>query len=740
MENDLIMMDNQLTILKDFDFRVLVPSEDWIPEDTNYTFEVDPSISQDVDDDSAVVLEKTDNKASSLDYGIAAASGLLTGALSILWMKEFSLENAKEIGDEQANKWVVNIAKSQGFKPKVGDSEEDILRKAIRHLENKFPSLGDKLTNEFGCGLNHHLRDFSHHFSIIGLICSILMQFTGKGYGTNTNGDFIVLPIPENAIPSDKFVRRVINGTVCWAFHIVSDMAGSSTFPGKGTGVPGVIVSLLKEASTLPFFRNLKLNHNNNEISFSQWVSKLFNGTLIRDKDGNPLRFDLRAEMGFAKMLKDQAKPVLINECIVRGFYFISRFIKELKEKRVSSITDLGKMDASRFLPYRNRALTRMLTVSSGVFVIVNVSGAAITSAIESGGNAATMLSHFFLRINYVGAVRFTVACIADAKYIGEEVREMLDRYLAEKKDYLAGRSYEPNFRFIRFTDQQIRYLYSLEWNMMQYDMIDTKLDQATLKASWMEKWKEKLFSVLDNPQPDYLIDDEKLLYSKINYDATKEDRPFWLFAFAMELIRFTPYYSLDDNTDYGKLKFKYDYLRDVFCQKQSFITMEDITKLKNLCSGYEKWVRGDLGKLLINVGMSFAFAFVPFISLTMHILGIGIATIIGELGTVSHIYTLNECSKLITLCDYVILGEKPEYKDYVEVSEIFWEVKRQAELLEEQIKESVKNKEKSEKIKAMKSSKEYLNNCASQLNKLLRRKGFSENTFYVPALLKEEK
>ncbi len=736
MDNELMIPeDDSLKVLRDFDFKIIIPSETWIPENSPYVYEVDPELKQVVDDDATVVLEKTDNKASGLDYGIAAASGLLTGALSILWMKEFSLQNAKEIGDKDANNILVNIAKSQGFKPKVGDSSEDVLQKAIVFMENKFPSLGDKLTPGFGGGLNHHLRDFSHHFSIVGLICSILMQFTGKGYGTDEKGRFIVLPIPENAQPADKFVRRVINGTLTWVFHMVSDMAGSRTFPGQGTGIPGVIVSLLKEASALPFFRNLSLNHNNNQISFSQWVSKLFNGTLIRDKDGKPLRFDLRAEMGFVHMLKDQAKPVLINECIVRGFYFVSRFIKELKDKKVASIEDLKKMDASRFLPYKNRALTRMLTVSSGVFVIVNVSGAAITSVVESGGDVYTAIPHFFLRINYVGAVRFAVACAADAQYIGEEVRELAEQYIAKQKEYRNGIIFEPDFKFIRFTEQQNRYLLSLEWNMAQYDMTNTDLSKAMVKADWLDEWKNKLYESLDNPEPGYLIDNESELYSKIEYEALKEDKPFWLYAIALELIRFRPYYSLDDSNKYDKLNFGYDYLRDVFCKKQSVLSMEDIKKLKDMCAGYEGWIRGDLQKILLHVGIGVACAFIPCGFLFARILGAGIGTIISELGEVSHLLTLNECSKLVTLCDYVILGDKPGYQEFVDVCTISMEVLRQADLLEEAIKESRKKKESGAKIKAMVSSKDYLNNCAIQLNNLMRRKGFSENTYYAPVL-----
>ena len=43
-----------------------------------------------------------------------------------------------------------------------------------------------------------------------------------------------------------------------WVLHLVSDMAGSSVNPGKGTGIPGPILSFFKEISTMPIRRLLK--------------------------------------------------------------------------------------------------------------------------------------------------------------------------------------------------------------------------------------------------------------------------------------------------------------------------------------------------------------------------------------------------------------------------------------------------------------------------------------------------
>ena len=199
-------------------------------------------------------------KATKLDYELAAVSGLLTGALNVLWQKDFDLESAKDWGNEKVGKFVLMVAKSAGM-TKVDASLED----AIRFLEKEFPLAADKLTAEFGGGLQHHLRDFSHHPSLAGLACSIFSQFTGKGYGTDTAGRFVVFDLPATAFDSDcpligrNVPEKIAFGTLFWAMHLVSDMAGSSSNPGKGTGIPGVVLSLLKELSSLPVFKTCRL-------------------------------------------------------------------------------------------------------------------------------------------------------------------------------------------------------------------------------------------------------------------------------------------------------------------------------------------------------------------------------------------------------------------------------------------------------------------------------------------------
>lgn len=66
-------------------------------------------------------------KATKLDYELAAVSGLLTGALNILWQKDFNLEGAKAWGDEKAGNFVLTVAKSAGM-TKADATLEDAIR------------------------------------------------------------------------------------------------------------------------------------------------------------------------------------------------------------------------------------------------------------------------------------------------------------------------------------------------------------------------------------------------------------------------------------------------------------------------------------------------------------------------------------------------------------------------------------------------------------------------------------
>jgi hypothetical protein len=240
-------------------------------------------------------------------------------------------------------------------------------------------------------------------------------------YGTNTAGVFQVIPITDKTFIGKELPEKITLGLVFWIFHMASDIAGSSgsvATGSSGTGLPGPLLSLLKEISSLPIFN--KTNESGNK-EFSVWISKLFNGTLFGEHDsGGKIRagtekpFDFRAELGVVYELGRQAIPIIINECIVRGFYFVRRFHNELTEKNVAKLSDLKNIDWGKTLPFKNRTIIRMLTISTGVFCAVDMADAAIRGAIKSGGNPAAFAGSFLLHVNFVGVGRFAIAVGTD--------------------------------------------------------------------------------------------------------------------------------------------------------------------------------------------------------------------------------------------------------------------------------------------------------------------------------------
>ncbi len=381
-------------------------------------------------------LERYTNQADKLDYAMAVGSGLIAGLVDSFFVGEFSLEKANEWGDEKMNALVRKVGKMQGY------PEED-LPAIIRHLEEDFPIAADKATNDFGGGLQHHLRDFSHHPTPVGLVCSILTQFTGKVYGADVNGNFKSVPLhlegADKALIGKSFPEKIALGTAQWVFHLASDMAGSSSSVSKGrlgTGIPGPLVSLLKELSATPLFRNLDKDGHK---TFSVWISKLFNGTLLGERDANgkliaPCKFDLRTELGIGRLIAQQTIPVLLNECIVRVFYFLRRLTDELRRVSLSSVRDLAKLDWNKIAPFRNRTIERMLTISSLTFSVADTTDAAVRAAVECGGNWVLFSGKFVSRINVVGVGRAAVAVVREVSSDKVEAQLLQERLILQEE------------------------------------------------------------------------------------------------------------------------------------------------------------------------------------------------------------------------------------------------------------------------------------------------------------------
>lgn len=557
-------------------------------------------------------FDESVDKASRIDYSVAAGSGLITGLLSVFLGKPLSIEEASKVGGKEADRIVVGAARSLGCKlpsdkdifGKDGRCDAETLAKAIKFLEDKFPIPQDKLTPEFGGGLQHHLRDYAHHPTLLGLFFSILTQFTGTGYGTDTAGNFIKPPLPTDALVGKNIPEKIAIGTFNWLFHLISDIDGSHANAGKGTGIPGPILSMLKElSSTLPFFKETKPSELNKdqEMSFRLWLDKLFNGTYFKDSDGKPVRFDFRTEMGLATQIAEESLFVLANEVIVRVFYTVSRLASEIKSKNISSLQELDRLDPKCFIPIKNRALTRMCTVSSGTFVAVNSAGSAIKAGIAAKGNAGMFAKSFFLNVNYPGIGRFAIACFFDAGYIKEDISAAYARAMREHEELKRKREGElrklsEKYRFLTLNESQTRLLCSFESMMVAYDIRSTKKEEsAKTKAEWLSSWEANVCESLNVNSEEFFIRSGRQAFNLMDEISSNIKDRSWIDLMVLELSQFKPYFQLGEEKDKSlkKLKMKAEYLSDVFCKGQDYIAEKDVKAIRKAYSSAVGTVTG---------------------------------------------------------------------------------------------------------------------------------------------------
>ena len=380
-----------------------------------------------------VEIGTNSQKLDKWDIMVSLSSGVLTATLDVLFVKDISLADARTWGNEQIKGFVIAVAQKKGYK-----GEE--LVGAIRKLEKEYPIAADQLTNDFGGGSQPHLRDFSHHPTVIGLIFSVLTQFTGQGYGTDTQGNFVSYKLPDTSLLGTDFFQKVYIGIVSWVFHIISDIAGSSSTiikgdGGEGTGLPGPLMSFLKEIASIPGIKKIAGKDKNGNYNFSVRCSKLFNGTLLgeHDEEGKIikdriLRFDFRTELGIAHeaVLKKQHIPVVMNELIVRGLYSIRAFVEQINDKGILSVDDLEMLDMRDILPFANKRLTHMLALSSVMFAVTDVSSVAIKSAIKNKDSKAGFALDLFQGINYFGLGRLTLSATAESEIVMKKLFEKL--------------------------------------------------------------------------------------------------------------------------------------------------------------------------------------------------------------------------------------------------------------------------------------------------------------------------
>ena len=502
-------------------------------------------------------IELLSCQADNLDYIVAIASGMACGLLDILWVGEFDLQCGHSIASDKVDSFVKKTAEMLERK------KFDDVKSAVKALEKRFPIPSDGNTPNFGGGLQHHIRDFAHHPTIVGLAFSLLTQFTEKSYGTDVNGVFLVVDVPKKSKPfiGNDVPQKILMGTITWFFHLVSDVAGSSSTAGisGGTGIPGPILALAKEIATIPFFKDIKVAA---DMSLSLFLSKMFNGSLMMQRDENGqiikesvIKFDLRGELGVTVELCKQAVPVIANECIVRAFYFIRHLAMVMKENCVSCLADMKKIEWSSVKPANNPTIARMLTVSTGVFTALDIGEAIATQK-------------YWVSVNYVGVGRFAVAIGSDVSWglKARNVKKVRDAYEKIKQQTFRkadadiykriGADKDIQMDKLGLSLEQTEILYNLEYYKTLNDIEHTNIpitgeSVKELKTAWLQDWQkfisdgfESFTQVSGAKMHWYSMDELRQCIAEQN-----PNKP-WYRLILLESMLFEPYYPLGMEKD----------------------------------------------------------------------------------------------------------------------------------------------------------------------------------------------
>ena len=438
-------------------------------------------------EDAYEEIERLTNHADGYDYAIAVSCGIVAGIIDSVFIGKWDFYKAKRDSNIKVNKIIVEFAKkdpryipwckcgtnnSSRWKPRdpdrlesaveflekhyklPGDNdyqqamengkekflqfakkhgyEGDNLNDAIKYMNKNHPKKGGWTLSNITMG-THHLDDLCHHPTLIGLISSIIVQFTGTSRYQGSKGGAItsaveVLDVNEYGefVSSAKW-GKVFAGIINWFFsvaknwqgHLLSDISGTAIAVKKrtaGAGIPGTFMSTLKELSMLPGIRNTdfpeklrKAYQNGIGVGGGKLDLKFLNPLF----EGAVSRMDVRTENAVKHELQRQAIPVIINELMVRGVFFVRRFIQQVNEKR-----SLSEIDWKLVIPINNRTIVRMVTISSGVFSLTDIADALIRAVVTSKGDPIDFSKQFILRVNFVGIGRFVLAVGADV-YMG---------------------------------------------------------------------------------------------------------------------------------------------------------------------------------------------------------------------------------------------------------------------------------------------------------------------------------
>lgn len=325
------------------------------------------------------------------DYMIASFCGVVAGLIDSIFVGMPANSKLGNWTDSQTDKWIIKIAKMSGHKGSNGDIN---ISNSIRFFEDKYEVNYDQATGKSAGELldmsmsNHHIKSLGHAPDLIGLIFSVVDQFSSTSHFLD-NGRLIVFDTESFTLDGGNFIAKLFCGISNWLGHLISDMAGSYGTRAKensrGSGIPMPLFELFQSIGKGSF----KIHENNDK-------TKKFTQRSFADLSVRVFQEGYDARFGMA-----QAIPVMINEMSIRLFWALkARFYigKSWKES----------------IPFGNNPeLRRMLLTGHGVLCIVD----GVDATLRSGGQILL----FALHLNFPAWQRLAFSGLMEVRFIYKE-------------------------------------------------------------------------------------------------------------------------------------------------------------------------------------------------------------------------------------------------------------------------------------------------------------------------------
>ena len=534
-------------------------------------------------------------------YAVAAASGILTGAISMLHLSEEQMKSIEELKEKDWKPIIIKLANVAGYK-------KSDYKGASGYLVNRAVRVAK--TNDKA---KESLTILAEHPTLVGLVFSILNQYSGKAFSLSETGELKTHALPKYYTVGDTNAEKIVCAVFYWLFALACEEAENKRRILDDIGISNDLLKKIKEFANFPFVKNIPENRADAEEKFSEWLRQTIVGAKLYDEENEAESSNrLFALMGVVLNIAEDAFPVLINECIVRGLYILIRLCHVVSEKQIQSFDELKAISPSELLPFDDRILSKMCLIASASFAGANIAGATLKAIKDKKVNNRKFSDTFFAELNIAGIGRFLFACASDSKYWGDDIRILLQKSskTSKKNQKAQDAAFEEETSFdpLVLDALQARILYCLENISVRYDIAHTeKAELAEKKGLWLETWRKFILRSIgasDDLTEQYFVEDEDLLYKGIFALSQDKANWRWFYLLTQELALFKPYIPLGtaDDKSFKKLKADSDYVTDQFVRRQTIVSQSEVDDLQKVYNKYTGYVSGSTQNKIIGV------------------------------------------------------------------------------------------------------------------------------------------